>query len=237
MPDFVRSTDAELVTAFNAGEQAAFSEILDRYADRVYSFHLAMLESPERAAEATRDTFVGAAAGLAQLDDGGGLRPWLFALAREELKADGRRRDHATRAGEPDSEDALRHLALEATDELGERERQLMHLHLVEGLEGDELATAAGIAPDNLEGVVSRMRRRVEGTLGALLIAELGSPECDEVDDVLSDWDGEYEPGVRARVNRHIGGCEKCRGRRELLLGSGNFMIFGVKLLGGTTCS
>ena len=237
MSDFERHNDGELVTAFRAGDQAAFAAIYDRYADRIYSYCLTMLRSPEDAADATHDAFVKAAIRLDQMNDPDELRPWLFAIARNEARAEGRQRARVTPEADlsetliedPDmasgvEQAELRTSVWQAVDGLGERDQELMALHLAEGLEGEDLAEAMGVDMSHLPVLVSRMRNRVEKALGALLIARLGSDECVELETVLGDWDGKFDADVRARVTRHIGGCEICQERRAFLMAPANVL-------------
>lgn len=215
MSEFNSLPDNHLVTAFLAGDRSAFGAIYDRYGDRIHSYSLNMLRQPDRAAEVTLATCLDAAETMEELEDPADLRSWLFRLARDRLRSE---TGAGVADGREEGDPSLREQVLDATDDLGERDRHLMMLHLVEGLEGRDLAKAMGVAESNLEVLVSRMRRQLEGAIGPLLIARLGSVDCDEVDGVLGDWGGVYEPKVRARLNRHIGGCEECRQRRALLL-------------------
>lgn len=214
MSEFESLPDNHLVTAFLAGDRSAFADIYDRYGDRIHSYSLNMTRDPGRAAEVTVATFLEAAGKMVELDDPTDLRPWLFQLARGRLRSEPRDGARSDPPGDP----GLREEVLDATDELGDRDRHLMMLHLVEGLEGSDLAAAMSVDESNLDVLVSRMRRQLEGALGPLLIARLGSAGCNEVEQVLGDWDGAYEPSVRARLNRHIGGCAECQQRRGLLL-------------------
>lgn len=237
MSDFEPHTDAELVTAFRAGDQTAFAGIYDRYADRVYTYCLTMLRDPNGASDASHDAFLTAAGRLDQLKDPEKLRPWLFAIARNEVRAKGRHRARATsgkeepetRVDEGDlatgvQRDELRALVWQAVDGLGERDQELMALHLTEGLEGADLAEAMGVEMSHLDVLVSRMKGRVEKALGAVLIARLGSDDCDELQRVLGDWGGRFDPEVRARVTQHIGGCVICQERRAFLIAPANVL-------------
>jgi DNA-directed RNA polymerase specialized sigma24 family protein len=215
MSEFDTLTDAELIAALRAGDDAAFTEVYDRYGERVYSYALNVTGSEETAAAVTLQVFGQAAESLRGRQEPEGVRPWLFSLARQQVKASGR--DVAV-TRDTGSGDGIRREVLEATDDLGARDRHVMNLHLVVGLEGDDLAMAMGVDEANLDELVSRVRRRVEGILGALLVARLGSPDCGEVGDVLEGWDEIYDARVRARLNRHIGSCEHCQERRGLLL-------------------
>lgn len=237
MSDFERRTDDELVTAYEAGSQAAFAAIYDRYADRIYSYCLTMLRDRGAAAVAAHDTFVALATRLDQVGDQGVLRPWLFAIARNEARSEGRPRSRVApdedvseamvegRGSALEMEDAeLRALVWQSVEGLGERDRELMALHLIERLEGADLATAMGVEMSHLPDLVSRMRNRVDKALGPLLIARLGNEDCPELEPVLADWGGEYDRDVRARLTRHIGGCEVCQQRRASLMAPGDVL-------------
>lgn len=219
MSEFEQHNHGESVIPSDAGDRAALAAVYDRYADRIYSFCLNMLRNPEEAAEATHDTFVSAARNTDRPTDPDGLRPWLFELARRETRAEGRGRTPKT--VEPDETnglDDIRLLVWQAVDGLGERDLELMWLHLVEGLSGEGLAGAAGVDIAHLDGLVSRMSKRVEKAVAPLLIARLRSDECDELGYVLGDWQGRFDSGVRARVTRHVAGCDVCQERRATLM-------------------
>src|SRR3990170_1688545 len=50
-------TDAELVCGSMAGDKAAFAQIYDRYADRLYDFCVGMLRDYDGAADCVQETF------------------------------------------------------------------------------------------------------------------------------------------------------------------------------------
>src|SRR3984957_5994887 len=58
----------------------------DTYADPLYKYCLASLGEPAEAADAVQDTFVIAAARLADLREPNRLRAWLYAVARNECQ-------------------------------------------------------------------------------------------------------------------------------------------------------
>ena len=74
--------DAELVTAWVAGDQSAFAAVYDRYADALFAFALARLRDRAAAADAVQDTFLRAARRVEQLRDRTRLRAWLYAIGR-----------------------------------------------------------------------------------------------------------------------------------------------------------
>src|SRR5206468_5447485 len=87
--------DREIVAAIAAGDPAGLAGAYDKYAESVHGYCGWMLSEPDRAADAVRDTFVIAAANLGGLCDPGRLRPWLYAVARNQCH----RRLHAGEAG------------------------------------------------------------------------------------------------------------------------------------------
>src|SRR6478609_8209463 len=77
-------TDADLARAAAAGDRGAFAGIYDRYADRLFDFCVGMLRDRDDAADCVQDAFCTAASRLGQLRDADKLRPWLYAIARNE---------------------------------------------------------------------------------------------------------------------------------------------------------
>ncbi len=73
-----------MVAAVVAGDADGFGAAYDQYAASLYAYCHLMLSEPEAAAEAVLDTFLIAAARLAELRDPDRLGPWLHAVARNE---------------------------------------------------------------------------------------------------------------------------------------------------------
>jgi RNA polymerase sigma factor (sigma-70 family) len=223
------SPDAALVVRILDGDQAAFAAIYDRYADRLYDFSWSLLRHHDDAADATQDTFVRAAERLGQLRDPAMLRPWLYSIAKREALARLRaRRRQIPDESVPDTPDTsvgpeatagqneLRTLVWDAAAGLGERDQVLLNLHLRHGLDGAELAEAAGIRATNVYPMIGRFRERVERSLGALLVARLGRDECAALDAILTGWDGRFSVLIRKRVARHVDECDVCGERRRI---------------------
>ena len=76
--------DSEVVAAIVAGDPEGLAEAYDRYASPLYTYCRSLLREPADAADAVQDTFVIAASRLAGLRDRNRLRPWLYAVARNE---------------------------------------------------------------------------------------------------------------------------------------------------------
>src|SRR5215469_16561590 len=112
--------DSEIVASIVAGDPSGLAAAYDHYAAVLYVYCCTLLREPADAADAVQDTFVIASSRLAGLRDPGRLRPWLFAVARNECLR--RLRYHRATAppGEPADGPGP---ADETTDVSGEAER------------------------------------------------------------------------------------------------------------------
>jgi RNA polymerase sigma factor (sigma-70 family) len=223
--------DGEVVAAIVFGDPAGLAEAYDRYAVPLYAYCRSLLREPADAADAVQDTFLIAAARLGGLRDPARLRPWLYAVARNEclrrLRA-GKvlaELEEATDVPSPSADVSreaeradLRELVRTALDGLNPGERDVIELSLVHELEGDDLADTLGVSRNHAHALLSRARTQLERSLGALIVARTGRPECLVLDLVLTDWDGQLTVLMRKRISRHIDQCEICgeRKRREL---------------------
>lgn len=237
----VRMQDRDLVAAIVAGDPAGLAAAYDRYASALYAYCRTMLRDPEDASDALQDTFVVAAQKLDGLRDPDRLRPWLYAVARNECLR--RVRGHQAQAtvdleqaGEV-SDDAvdvdaglreadLRSLIWAAIQGLNLGEREVFELNVRHELDGAELAAALGVSANHAHALLSRARGQLEKSLGALLVARTGRQDCPDLAAILTGWDGELNALLRKRINRHIEQCEICAERKhrelrpEALLGA-----------------
>lgn len=228
-----RGTDADLVHGSMAGDRAAFAQIYDRYADRLYDFCVGMLRDFDAAADCVQDTFVLAATRLPQLREPDKLRPWLYSIARNEALRRLRELRRETPSDElPDvqSDDAgpetlaarteLADLIAEAAGGLTDRDRAVVDLAFRHGLSGPELADALGVSHTNANTMVQRLRQTVERALGALLVCrhQNASGSCEELNQLLAGWDGQFTVLMRKRVSRHIESCAVCDEERRRLV-------------------
>ncbi|MFV0307882.1 MAG: sigma-70 family RNA polymerase sigma factor [Desertimonas sp.] len=229
-------SDADLVEAYvDGGRRDALAAIYDRHATALYDTAVAMTRHPADAQDLTHDVFVMAAERMHQLRDRHKLRPWLFSILRHAVYARSRARARTTPI-DPTITDAMSSRntipsgASEPTNELDDRlasqdlaadvraaargldQRDQFVLELVarQDLSGDELAEALGVSVSQSYVVVSRMRDRVERSLGAYAVARAGRRRCDELDLLLERWDGEFSVLIRKRVARHIDRCTTC---------------------------
>lgn len=204
--------DAGLVQRFNAGDEAAFEEIMTRYRERVFSVALALLRNRADAEEIAQDTFIRAHRGLGRFRGDSSLATWLHRitvnLARNRYWYFFRRRRHATLSldcalGEEgdatfadlvatEDPDPAREaatgefaaLVAACMDRLDAPHREILTLRNTLNRSYDEIAAALGI---NVGTVKSRIAR-ARGSLRARLAEACPefSPEA-----APSDW---FEP-------------------------------------------
>ena len=222
-------TDAQLVTAFTAGDRGALAEIYDRFSAGLYDTAAAMLRDRHEAADAMQDVFLIAAERMGQLREPDRLKPWLYAILRNEVYRRSKKRGRALptdfsamgapEMAAPTAPDAdgealaaaeLAALVRSAACGLDERDQLVLELSVRQGLQGADLAAALGVTAEQSYTVVHRMRDRVERSLGALVVARAGRKDCPELADVLKGWNGEFSVLVRKRVARHIERCDVC---------------------------
>jgi RNA polymerase sigma factor (sigma-70 family) len=223
--------DPEIVAAIVAGDRAGLAAAYDRYATALHTYCRTLLAEPADAADAVQDTFVVAASKLAGLREPDRLRPWLYAVARNEcyrrLRARGRTADldeagevtdASTDVGGAAERGELRDLVRSAIAGLNPGEQEVIELSLRHELDGADLAGALGVPLNQAHALASRARGQLERSLGALLVARTGRESCSELDALLAGWDGRLTILLRKRVSRHIERCEVCddRKRREL---------------------
>ena len=225
--------DSEVVAAIVAGDPDGLSEAYDRYAAPLYTYCRSLLREPADAADAVQDTFVIAASKLAGLRDQSRLRPWLYAVARNECHR--RLRENASAATSalelvPDVSDEsadvtggaeraeLRTLLRSAVRGLNESEQDLIQLQLRQELDVAEIAAVLGVSRNHAHALLSRARDQLGISLGALLVARSGRDDCAALSALLEDWDGQLTVLMRKRINRHVERCPACteRKRREL---------------------
>src|SRR5215470_17878059 len=210
--------DVEIVAAIVAGDRAGLAAAYDLYAAALYSYCRSLLAEPADAADAVQDTFVLAASKLAGLRDPGRLRPWLYAVARNECHRRLRARARVADVGGAAERGELRDLVRSAIEGLNSGEREVIELTLRHELDGADLAAALGVPVNQAHALASRARGQLERSLGALLVARTGRQACPELDEILAGWGGQLSVLLRKRVSRHIENCDVCgeRKRREL---------------------
>ncbi len=218
--------DGEIVAATLDGDPAALIDAYDQYAPGLYAYCQSMLSRPADASDAVQDTFVVAAAKLGSLRDPGRLRPWLFAVARNECRRqlDGPRvsrsadddmtmiseRIRVTDYGQPGDEPGQQELVSSALATLSREDQEIIELTVRHGLSGADLADVLGVPANQSQLVASRARTRLDSALGTVLTARPRLGACPELASLLTDSADELTGAERKLVRRHLSTCPIC---------------------------
>jgi RNA polymerase sigma factor (sigma-70 family) len=214
--------DRETVAAVAAGDLGGLADAYDEYAGSLYGYCHWMLGDPDDASDSVQDTFVIAASRLGSLGDPRKLRPWLYAVARNEcqLRLDGAEPGLAAAEdlGTAADQAELREFVRAALDGLNPAEREVIELDLRHDLQGADLAAVLGVTRNQAHDLAARARGGLEKALGAPLVARTGRRGCPDLDMLLDGWDGELTPPDRKQIDRHVDQCDICADRVERML-------------------
>jgi RNA polymerase sigma factor (sigma-70 family) len=236
--------DAPLVLRARAGDPDAFGELYDRWFDRVLDLAYRILWNADAAADTAQDAFVSAWRNIDRLDDPRAFGGWLLRIARNAALDRARREQHTRpadaeqltmmerNAGPPEDrigalDDPARvaedgsYVALlwDSAEALGERDRDVLDLHLRHGLGPAEIGEVVGINRNAANQLVHRVRQRLGTAVGARMLWRRGQPSCAALRAELVDADVERFDGEAVHViDRHAGACDQCNARRRLTL-------------------
>jgi RNA polymerase sigma factor (sigma-70 family) len=162
--------DAELLLAART-DASAFRELYERYAARIYGYHLRRANDAHAAHDLTAETFAQAWLSRARFRDEaqGAAGPWLFGIARHVLLVSVRQRrlessacerlgvlDGIDREPAPEPDDGWLEGLDEALDHLPDAQQQAIRLRVVEDLGYDEAAERLATTPQAVRARFSR---------------------------------------------------------------------------------
>src|SRR5438270_9240388 len=81
-----------LVVRCQAGDEAAFTELVERYQPRLRYYLRKMLHDPQRAEDALQDVWLDVFQAVARLNDSSAFRAWLYRIARDRASRELRKR-------------------------------------------------------------------------------------------------------------------------------------------------
>jgi RNA polymerase sigma-70 factor (ECF subfamily) len=170
--------DPQLLVAFSAGRDAAFTVLVGRHGEAIKAYALRMLHSPQQAEEVYVETFLRVARSKGAFEERGTVRGYLFTIAHR-LCLDILRQRKVTRAAvphlvemaearppspSPEAQAVLHEQAatLEAClARLPAEHREALLLRVVHGLSAAETAAALGLDEQQVNSQVSYARKRL----------------------------------------------------------------------------
>ena len=148
-------------------------QLLEEHVTPVYRFALRLTKDPHVAEELTQDTMLRGWKQRRRLTDPSGIKPWLFSIAANLWRDELRRRKVRTRAHKANpsptqvppaegmelSEDARK--ALDAIDELPDRQRDVLYLTACEGLTPTQIGQVLDISASAAKSTLSLARAKL----------------------------------------------------------------------------
>jgi RNA polymerase sigma-70 factor, ECF subfamily len=166
-----------LVLRCQAGDGAAFAELVERFAPRLRYYVQKMVGDDHRAEDILQEVWFDVYRALPRLAEPAALHAWLYRIARDRAFRDLRKRpliygsldEHEIAAAEEadfTAEDASRiHAAL---DRITAEQREVLVLRFIEDMSYDEIARVAGClvgtVRSRLHYAKAALRRILEGT-------------------------------------------------------------------------
>jgi RNA polymerase sigma-70 factor (ECF subfamily) len=172
-----------LVLRCQAGDEAAFAELVERYQPRLHYYLRKMLHDPQGTEDALQDIWLAVFRAVARLADVGAFRAWLYRIAHDRAVRQLRQRQQPCRSLEEvdptdawaeqetfTAEDAERiHAALH---ELAAEHREVLVLRYIEGMTYEEITRVVGSPVGTVRSRLHYAKRALRGVLERMKLHE-----------------------------------------------------------------
>ncbi|MCS0603119.1 sigma-70 family RNA polymerase sigma factor [Streptomyces sp. LP11] len=223
---------AALVTAAQAGDPGAQDALVSAYLPLVYNIVGRALNGSVDVDDVVQETMLRALHALGDLRAPDNFRPWLVAIAMNQVRAHWQARQSAPGAVEEAQDLAdpgadfvdltmvrlqlsgQRQETARATRWLEPDDRALLSLWWLEcagELTRAEVAAALELSPQHTAVRVQRMKAQLEAARVVVRALE-AQPPCEELRGMLVSWDGRPSALWRKRIARHARDCIRCSG-------------------------
>jgi RNA polymerase sigma factor (sigma-70 family) len=230
---------ARLVTAAQAGDEAALADLISAHLPLVYNVIGRALDGHADVDDLVQETMVRVMRGLPGLRDPDRFRSWVTSIAyrqvvlhlRDRQKALQRRQDAPSDLPDPSGDFAERTVTelilaaqrrelAEAVRWLDGGDRHLLSLWWQEArgeLTRAELAAALTVGRKHAGVRLQRMKAQLDAARGVVR-ALRASPRCTDLSNLVRTWSGEPDRVWRKRLVRHVRGCPSCQLQRRGLV-------------------
>lgn len=187
-----KTEDIFYIEAVRKGNVAAFSFLVERYQNMVYSLALKLLKKPEDAEEMAQDTFVKAYQKLDTYEGKSKFSTWLYSITynaciselrkrriqfsslEEQRFSDQQEMKMYDYFSETKKEDQDRYLNM-ALGKLPEDDQVLVTLYYYESQSMDEISAITGLTVSNIKVKIHRARKKMYEILHEMLHEEIYS--------------------------------------------------------------
>lgn len=185
--DNLRGSDSELLQKAKEGDDAAFHELVDRYASSMFRLAFALVGNGADAEDVVQETFVGAFQRMASFRGKSSVKTWLLRILSKQAARCHRRRsrNRAVPAGEllngsqvlrdrigGGQADETTDVRLDMTEIIGKlsmKHGQVLVLRELEGMSYSEIAEALGVPRGTVESRLFRARQELKKQLAGYL--------------------------------------------------------------------
>lgn len=178
-----RETDMEVVRNVLAGDTGAFSHLVDRYGDMVYSLVRRTIGDGDEAQDVTQDIFVKVYSSLGKYNAASSFSTWLYRVAYNSavshMRKNNRRpssmeESHLPAVADDDMEGLFRKAAEEkrygdleaALSKLTGEERALVTLFYMDDRPVNDISEITGISVTNVKVKLHRIRKKLFVLMG-----------------------------------------------------------------------
>ncbi|MCH9718552.1 MAG: sigma-70 family RNA polymerase sigma factor [Actinomycetia bacterium] len=216
--------DGGIVDTLHSDPNEGFTLLYQAYAERLFAYCTTVLRDRDSAADASHDCLVAAVTKIDTLRSAERLRPWLFAIARNEcfkiLRNQGKvvtdEEAIEMQSTAPDmsagvSSSESQQLVYEALQSLSPGDRDVLALALRNDLDAAQVAEAMAVSPNEVRARLSRARSSLNGAVSALVLLRDKNQDCPELQEIVAGAGAELTPLLRKRISRHIKECDQCR--------------------------
>ncbi|MGP3976488.1 sigma-70 family RNA polymerase sigma factor [Streptomyces sp. 8N114] len=239
--------DRAVVEAAQRGALWAQDELVSSYLPLVYNIVGRALNGHADVDDVVQETMLRALRGLGSLNDPLGFRPWLVAIAMNQVRTYWSKRQAAPadlglqdayEVADPGADfvdltivrlglEGQRREVAQATRWLDTDDRALLSLWWLEAageLSRTEVAAAMEMSPQHTGVRVQRMKAQLE-TARLVVRALSATPLCARLDQVTDNWDRRPSALWRKRIARHARECGMCSGHQAGLVPAEGLLV------------
>ena len=222
------SSDAQLAADLARNPSQGLSGVYNAYSAKLYTYALTMLRDPATAQDVVHDSLLVAAGSIGQLRDPAKLRPWLYAITRNECLRAIRGRNRFSDTDEvievPDDSvdfyaglrrDEASRIVAQGMAAMNPADRDILALALQHDLDVERLSQITGTKPNALHARLSRARTGLSDAISALVLHRARGKDCETLAGIIAPADQPLSPLLRKRILRHLRDCDVCERRRR----------------------
>lgn len=186
----MRETDDIIIDRVKNGDKNAYSQIVDRYKDKVYSLVYGIVRNEETAQELAQDIFIKAFTALKKFRKESSFSTWIYRIAYNTAISETRKNklkvlsfdeqlekasseDLSASLEAEDNNKAKKELLHQALNQLHAEERLILMLYYFEEQSIDEISKSSGLSQSNVKVKLFRLRNKLKDIMTRMGIAEL----------------------------------------------------------------